>query len=855
MDSLGALRYAFRQFRHAKVFTVAAITTLALGIGGTTAIFTLIHEVMLRSLPVADPASLYRIGSRDDCCVQGGPQDEWGMFSWPLYERLVANTPEFEQTTAFQAGRGRVSVRRRGVDVSARPLRSEYVSGTYFSTFGVGAFGGRVFTPDDDKPSAPPVVVLSHYVWENTYGGDTSVIGGSFVVENRPFTVIGVAPPGFFGDTLQGDPPDVWIPLQQEPLVAGAAEGDGSLLRQPVSAWLRAVGRVRPGAKVDAMGPRLTTILRDWMQHDSGYPSNWMPEIQRVLTKQTIIIVPAGAGIAVMKEQYGESLQLLLAVCGLVLLIACANVANLLLARAVARRSQTAVRLAVGASRAQIIAQALVESVLLAIAGGAAGLFVASAAARLLLSLAFTNAHFLPISTTPSPLVLTFAFGLALVTGIIFGAAPAWFATRTDPIDALRGAGRSTGDHSSFTRQALLVFQATMSVVLVAGATMLGRSLNNLQNQDFGFRLPGRVIVSLNNPAADSTVPQLVALYRNLETRLRALPGVQSVGLALYNPLTDNWGEGILVAGHPPPKPGELTGASWDRVSSTYLQDLGVTLLRGRFFTEADNETTAPVAIVNEAFVKRFFKNDEDPIGQHFGLDMPENVGSFRIVGIVRDAKFAGFQLWRPARPMFYAALAQQVDYKDAMMKRLERSSHFARGALLVTQQSPGALEPQLTRVLSEVDPNLTLNYVRELEQQVSLSFNQQRAVASLAGLFGVVALLLAAIGLYGVTAYSVAQRTNEIGIRMALGADRGKVIDLVLRGAFRRVAIGLILGVPLAIGAGRLLAAQLYGVNFWDPLALGIAAGSLGACALVAALIPASRAATISPIRALRTE
>src|SRR5581483_5182566 len=346
-----------------KVFTVAAVLTLALGIGGTTAMFTLIHAVMLRSLLGADSASLYRIGTGDDCCVEGGPQDRWGMFSYPLYQRLIANTPEFEQVTAFQAGRGRVSVRRQGTDVSARPLRSEYVSGTYFSTFGVGAFGGRVIGPEDDKPSATPVVVLSHYVWENTYGGDPSVVGSTFVIENHPFVVAGIAPPGFFGVTLQGDPPDVWIPLQQEPLIAGADTGSGSLLRQPVSAWLRAVGRLRPGATTDGMGTRLTTILRDWMQHDSGYPSNWMPEVMSTLQKQTIGVVPAGAGIAVMKEQYGESLQLLFAVCGLVLLIACANVANLLLARAMARRSQTAVRLAVGASRAQIVTQALIESV------------------------------------------------------------------------------------------------------------------------------------------------------------------------------------------------------------------------------------------------------------------------------------------------------------------------------------------------------------------------------------------------------------------------------------------------------------------------------------------------------------
>src|SRR6185295_525820 len=294
---------------------------------------------------------------------------------------------------------------------------------------------------------------------------------------------------------------------------------------------------------------------------------------------------------------------------------------------------------------------------------------------------------------------------------------------------------------------------------------------------------------------------------------------------------------------------------SWDRVSANYLQDLGMPIVRGRHFTAADNETTAPVAVVNEAFVKRFFKSDEDPLEQHFGLDLPENVGTFRIVGVIRDAKFAGFALDQPARPMFYVPLAQNADYQNRMMQRLELSSHFIGGVLLVTDVPVGSLESQVTKALAEVNPNLTLMRIRTLQQQVDLSFDQQRAVASLAGLFGIVALALAAVGLYGVTAYSVAQRTNEIGIRMALGADRGKVVDLVLRSAFRRVAVGLLLGLPLAVGAGRLIAAQLYGVPFWDPLALGVAAGSLGLCALVAALIPAARAASISPMNALRTE
>ena len=848
---LGSIRYTLRQFRRSPVFTCAATLTLALGIGGTTAIFTLIHAVMLRSLPVSDPALLYRIGDGDDCCVEGGAQNRWGMFSFPLFERLKAATPEFEELAAFQAGGNSLSVRRQGNENASKPLRSEYVTGNYFSTLGVSAFGGRLFAPADDKPSSTPVAVISHHSWQTDYGADPSVVGSTFIIEGHPFTIIGVTPPGFFGETLRGDPPDIWIPLQQEPLI----DADRSLLHQSVGAWLRTIGRLRPRTSIEGMGARLTVILRQWMQHDSGYPPNWMADIVRLLPKQSINVVPAGAGVGVMKEEYAHSLQILLAVCAMVLLIACANVANLLLARGIARRTQTALRLAVGASSRQIITQALIESVLLAIGGGVAGLFVAIAAARLLLVLAFRGSHFLPISVMPSPLVLAFAFAVALLTGILFGAAPAWFATRTDPVEARRGSSRSTADRTGFTRKALLILQAALSVVLVTGATMLARSLNKLEHQDLGFRREGRVLVAINRPPASYTLPKLQALYRQIEQAVNGIPGVTGCGLALYNPLTDNWGELILVSGHPPPKMSEEGGASWDRVSANYLQNFGITVIRGRNFTNADSETSAPVAIVNEAFVKRFFKADEDPLGQHFGLDEPENVGTFRIVGIVPDAKFAGFALRRPARPMFYVPLAQNVDYKNPLMKRIESESHFISGIMLVSNVPAGILESTLKRVLAGIEPNLTIISVRTVERQVTLTFDQERAVASLAELFGAVALLLAAIGLYGVTAYSVAQRTNEIGIRMALGASRASVIRHVLRGAFARVAVGLILGLPLAVAAGRLISTQLYGVSFWDPLALALATIALGICSLIAALIPATFAASISPLTALRSE
>ena len=847
----GNLRYSLRQFRQAPVFTAAAILTLALGIGGTTAIFTLIHAIMLRSLPVAEPASLYRIGDGDNCCVQGGPQDEWGMFSYPLYERLKENVPEFEQITAFQAGRARLSVRRQGNNQAARPLRSEYVTGSYFNTLGVQAFSGRVFTEEDDKPSSAPVAVLSHRVWQTAYASEPAVIGSTFYADSHPLTIIGIAPPGFFGETLQSDPPDLWVPLQLEPTI----NGDGSILRQPVSAWLRVIGRLKPGATAEGMAPRLTGILRNWMEHDSQYPANWLPDVIRMLPKQTINVVPAGAGVAIMKEQYGRNLRILLGVCVMVMLIACANVANLLLARGLARRGQTAVRLALGATRGQIVRQALTESVLLAIGGSIVGLVVAVGASELLLRLAFHNAHFLPISTSPSLMVLGFAFALALLTGVIFGAAPAWLATHTDPADALRAAGRGTRDRSGFARKSLLVVQATLSVVLVAGATMLARSLNKLEHQDFGYKTEGRIVINVNNPPSTYTMPQLQALYRQLEERLLQLPGVQGAGLALYNPLTDNWGELIMVAGHPPGKMSEDSGSSWDRVSANYLQNFGIPVIRGRHFTVADNETTQPVAVVNETFVKRFFKPEEDPIDQHFGLDLPKYAGTFRIVGIVGDAKFAGWGLDRPAQPMFYVPLAQVARYDDDLMQRIELRSHFIDGIMLVTNLPPNVIEPQLTRLLADLDPNLTFNSIRTMRQQVELSFDQERAVSTLAGLFGVVALILAAVGLYGVTAYSVAQKTNEIGIRMALGANRSRVIRLVLTGAFRHVLLGLLLGLPLAIIARRVISAQMYGVSAWDPFALGVAAGALALCSFLAAIIPANRAAAISPMDALRVE
>ena len=840
------ISYALRQMRLSPVFSLTAMLTLALGIGATTAIFSLIDSVMLKSLPVVDPSSLYRIGAGNDCCGEGGPQGNWGMFSYPLYLRLKAAAPEFEEMAAFQSSGAQFSVRRGQGDPNAKPLRGEFVTGNYFSTFGIRAYAGRTITPSDDQASAPSVAMLSYRAWQQQYGSDPSVVGSTFIVEGHPFTITGIAPPGFFGETLRSNPPELWLPLQQEPLV----NAQNSLLRQSISAWLRVIGRLKPGATTAGVAPRLTGLLHQWMVHESGYPAEFMPLIQKSLPRQIIQIVPGGAGVGAMKAAYGDSLRILLTVCCLVLLIACANIANLLLARGAARRSQTSVRLALGASRRRLIRQSLTESIVLSVLGGIAGVAVAYLGVKIIVALAFHSAHYVPIDASPSLPVLAFAFALSLFTGVLFGTAPAWFTSHGNPSEALRGVNRSTRDSATLPQKILVIVQAALSIVLLAGAGLLARSLRNLEHQSFGFDTDHRLSIVMNSPPASYTDPQLDALYRELQTRLAQIPGVERAALALYTPFIDNWGELIVPQGHGAPQMDD--NASWDRVSPGYLEAMGQPILRGRSITEEDTGTTRNIAVVNETFAKRFF-HGEDPLGKHFGLDMTEYNTTFEIVGVVRDAKYIDAS--RPARPMFFAPLAQYARYDQPIMALMDHRTHYIGGAVLQLRGSPMGMESLIRKAFSEVDPNLTIINIQTMQAQVDTDFDQQRAVAQMTGLFGVLALVLAAVGLYGVTAYTVERRTSEIGVRMALGANRINVVRLVLRGAFTQILIGLLIGIPVSIACGRLIAAQLYQVKSWDPLVLGISVVALAICALVASIIPAQRAASINPVEALRTE
>jgi len=845
------IRYALRQLRRSPAFTLTAVITLALGIGANTAIFTLVHGILLRSLPVTDPARLYRIGDTEDCCVEGGfpgnagDNGDFSIFSFDLYQHLQSSAPEFEQLAAVQAGEWHWSVRRG--NALAKSLRGEFVSGNYFSTLGTGAYAGRIFADSDDQPASAPATVLSYKAWQGEYAADPSIVGSTIFIQARPFTVIGIAPPGFFGDRVSDSPPDFWVPLQTEPYV----RGDTAILHHPESHWLYAIGRVRPATNIGALQTKLTVALRQWLYTRPLLTANGGSSI---IPKQHVLLTPAGGGIRNLQQETGKGLEMLMILSSVVLLIACANIANLLLARATTRRADIAVRTALGANRGIILRQILTESVLLSCIGGLAGLAVAYAGSRTILALAFPDAHTLTIDASPSLPVLGFAFLVSLLTGILFGAGPAWLSSHAQPAEALRGVNRSTRDRSSLPQKALVVFQASLSVVLLAGAILMTRSLVNLEHQNFGVATADRYVVHLDPAGAGYTGQRLPALYREVEDRFSALPGMANVSLAMYSPLEgDNWGECVIPQGHPAPRPNDNCGSTWDRVGIHFLDSIGVPIVRGRGFTEQDTATSPQVAVVNEAFVKKFFPN-QDPVGQHFGIDFPQYSGSFEIVGVFADFKMNNPR--DPVHPVFLRSLTQPfAGYKEADLISTETNSMFMQAMVLDFNAPQANADALIRHTLASIDPNLTVMDLRSFSAQVAGNFNGERLIAQLCSLFGILALLLASIGLYGVMSYFVARRTSEIGIRMALGATRASVVSLVLRGALWQVLIGLALGVPAALFAGHLMAGMLFGVGGFDPLALCGSVFALSLCASAASYIPARRAASIEPMQALRSE
>lgn len=847
-------RYAVRRLRGAPAFTLTTVLTLALGIGATTSIFTLVYAVLMKSLAVANPSELYRLGREVHCCVFGGytQNPEFSLVSDELYLCLRDHTKGFAELAAFSANGGPlVGVRRAGSQEAAQGYRGEFVSGNYFLMFGVNAFAGRMLTAADDADGAHPVAIMSHRLWREKYNADPSVIGSVFNFDNTPLTVVGIAPASFFGDTLLEMPPDFFLPLATEPLI----NKETALLRGARAHWLDLIGRIQPGASPASIEAQMRVGLKQWLQ------SHWgdMDANERVnFPRQTLYLSPGGAGITVMRGQYEHSLQILMLVSAFVLAIVCANVASLTLVRGMESRRRTSLSMALGARASRVVRQALTESVLLSLLGGVAGLAAAFAGTRLILHFAFTPvpgfAH-VPISAAPSLPVLAFAFSVSLLTGIAFGVAPAWMAARVDPIEALRGSHRVTGRSASLPRQILVVVQAALSLVLLSASGLLTASLHRLEYQDFGFAQEGRTIVNIDPQLAGYTAAQLTPLYQRIHDRLAAIPGVESVALCGYSPQRGgSWIDGVFVDGHPAPGPNEDISSVFDRVTAGYFEAIGQPILRGRGITEADTANSPHVAVINDAFARKFF-GSEDPIGRHFGRSEYAASRQYEIVGIAKDARYLNYDLDKPIGPFFILPEAQHDVFSRPEFTAGDLRTHYFGD--IVVAMKPGATlsDGAVRQALGSVDPNLPAIRTRSLSEQVSGQFSQQRLIARLTSFFGILSLVLAAMGLYGVTAYNAGRRTGEIGLRMALGAARGQVVALVLRSGLGLIGLGLIFGLPAAIESGRFLGDQLYGMSPHNIGATVAAVAALAFSALVACLIPALRASRISPIDALRAE
>jgi predicted permease len=814
------LRYAIRALRSSPGFAAVAILSLALGIGANTAIFSLIDSVILKTLPVSHPEQLVQITMGKN-----------SSFTNPIWEQVRDHQDVFSGIFAY--GGGRFNLAAGG---EARYAQGNFVAGQFFDTLGLRPVLGRTLTMADDKRGCPGTAVLSYDFWKKEYGGRADIVGKNISLDNHPFEILGVIQPGFSGVDV-GSAKDVYVPVCSERIIHGETNNS---LDQRSWWWLRVIGRPKPGVSARQAEARLKTLAPSVFE--ATVPPNWKPDQKGKYRQNTFETQPAANGLSYLRRQYQQALMILMAIVAAVLLIACANVANLLLARSAARQREIAIRMALGSGRARLMRQLLTESLVLSLTGAALGILFAQWGTRLLVGFLGSGGDQVFLDLAIDGRVLAFTAGVAILTGLLFGLAPAWRGTRVNPQSAMKANARGVIEGSKFgLGKALVVLQVALSLMLVVGAGLMLTTFFKLERVDAGFKPEHILVTSVDLRNGHYPPERRAAVYQEMLEHLRAIPGVLSASDSDMTPISGSfWNEDLQIEGYTS-KSQDDTLVYFNKVSGGYFETMGIHIIAGRDFNSNDTPASPRVALINETAAKRFFTG-QSPLGRRYREEMGNKIGDpVEIIGVVTDAKYG--TLREDILPSAFVAASQDAKPRESVNFELR----VAAGA-------PTSVVSAVKSAIADVNRDVSLQF-KALAVQVGESLARERLLATLSGFFGALALLLAMIGLYGVMSYNVARRRNEIGIRMALGAEQSRVLRMVLKEVAILIGIGLVIGLGAAIGTTRFVESFLYGMKPNDPWTLTLAAVVLAVVAALAGFLPARRASRLDPMAALREE